>query len=86
MSPPTTWIWIPSTGCRITCGDYDGCLIVISHDRHFLNDVCTHVADIDYETVITYTGGYDDMVLAKTQIRSPHRGRATRSARRRSPS
>ena len=49
---------------------YDGCLIVISHDRHFLNDVSTHVADIDYQTVITYTGGYDDMVLAKTQIRS----------------
>jgi ATPase subunit of ABC transporter with duplicated ATPase domains len=49
--------------------NYDGCLIVISHDRHFLNEVCTHCADIDYETVITYTGGYDDMVLAKTQIR-----------------
>ena len=49
---------------------YDGTLIVISHDRHFLNDVCTHTADIDYETIITYTGGYDDMVLAKTQIRS----------------
>src|ERR1700739_213314 len=49
---------------------YEGCLIVISHDRHFLNEVCTHVAVIDYETVITYTGGYDDMVLAKTQIRS----------------
>src|SRR5207248_2527105 len=32
--------------------------------------VCTHVADIDYETVIGYTGAYDDMVLAKTQIRS----------------
>ena len=49
---------------------YVGCLIVISHDRHFLNEVCTHTADIDYETVILYTGGYDDMVLAKTQIRS----------------
>jgi ATPase subunit of ABC transporter with duplicated ATPase domains len=49
---------------------YQGCLIVISHDRHFLNSVCTHTADIDYETIITYTGGYDDMVLAKTQIRS----------------
>ncbi len=49
---------------------YEGVLVVISHDRHFLNSVCTHVADIDYETVITYTGGYDDMVLAKTQIRS----------------
>jgi ATPase subunit of ABC transporter with duplicated ATPase domains len=49
---------------------YQGTLIVISHDRHFLNEVCTHIADIDYETIITYTGGYDDMVLAKTQIRS----------------
>src|SRR5437660_12222239 len=49
---------------------YEGVLIVIAHDRHFLNSVSTHVADIDYETVILYTGGYDDMVLAKTQIRS----------------
>jgi hypothetical protein len=32
--------------------------------------VCTHIADIDYQTIITYTGGYDDMVMAKTQIRS----------------
>src|SRR5579885_2935865 len=38
---------------------YDGVLIVISHDRHFLNSVCTHIADIDYEAIITYTGGYD---------------------------
>jgi ATPase subunit of ABC transporter with duplicated ATPase domains len=49
---------------------YEGTLIVISHDRHFLNGVCTHIADIDYQTIITYTGGYDDMVLAKTQIRT----------------
>ncbi|CAN5454932.1 MAG: ATP-binding cassette domain-containing protein [Acidobacteria bacterium] len=49
---------------------YEGALIVISHDRHFLNQVCTHIADIDYQTIITYTGGYDDMVVAKTQIRS----------------
>jgi ATPase subunit of ABC transporter with duplicated ATPase domains len=50
--------------------DYEGVLIVISHDRHFLNSVCTYTADIDYETVIMYVGGYDDMVVAKTQIRS----------------
>jgi ATPase subunit of ABC transporter with duplicated ATPase domains len=49
---------------------YDGTLIVISHDRHFLNAVCTHTADIDYQTIITYVGGYDDMVVAKTQIRA----------------
>jgi len=45
-------------------------LMVISHDRHFLNSVCTHTADIDYQTIIMYPGGYDDMVLAKTQIRA----------------
>src|SRR5579863_7118726 len=50
--------------------NYKGVLIVISHDRHFLNSVCTHIADIDYQTVIMYNGGYDDMVLAKTAIRS----------------
>src|ERR1700745_1039611 len=49
---------------------YDGTLIVISHDRHFLNSVSTHTADIDYQTIITYTGGYDEMVVAKTQIRA----------------
>ena len=54
--------------------DYDGVLIVISHDRHFLNSVCTHIADIDYQTIITYTGSYDDMVVAKTQIRSQIEG------------
>ncbi|MGB0034545.1 MAG: ATP-binding cassette domain-containing protein [Candidatus Acidiferrales bacterium] len=50
--------------------EYEGVLIVISHDRHFLNDVSTHTADIDYQTVIMYNGGYDDMVVAKTAIRS----------------
>jgi ATPase subunit of ABC transporter with duplicated ATPase domains len=53
---------------------YDGVLITISHDRHFLNSICTHIADIDYETIITYTGGYDDMVMAKTQVRSQIEG------------
>src|SRR4029453_4859441 len=48
---------------------YEGTLIVISHDRHFLNAVTTHTADIDYQTIITYTGGYDEMVVAKTQLR-----------------
>jgi len=54
--------------------EYEGVLIVISHDRHFLNAICTHIADIDYETIITYTGTYDDMVVAKTQIRSQIEG------------
>jgi ATPase subunit of ABC transporter with duplicated ATPase domains len=54
--------------------NYDGVLIVISHDRHFINSICTHIADIDYQTIITYTGTYDDMVVAKTQIRSQIEG------------
>jgi len=53
---------------------YDGVLIAISHDRHFLNSICTHIADIDYETIIAYTGSYDDMVVAKTQVRSQIEG------------
>jgi ATPase subunit of ABC transporter with duplicated ATPase domains len=50
--------------------EYDGVLVTISHDRHFLNAICTHIADIDYESIITYTGGYDDMVRQKGQVRS----------------
>ena len=49
--------------------EYEAVLIVISHDRHFLNTVCTHTADIDYETIIQYVGGYDEMVVAKTSVR-----------------
>jgi len=48
---------------------YEGTLIVISHDKHFLNSVCTHIADIDYDTVILYPGNYDDMVTNKMQSR-----------------
>lgn len=49
---------------------YEGALVVISHDRHFLNEVCTKIADIDYETIIVYGGHYDDMVTAKAEARS----------------
>ncbi len=48
---------------------YTGTLIVISHDRHFLNAVTTHIADIDYQTIILYPGNYDDMREAKTSVR-----------------
>ena len=50
--------------------EYQGSLVVISHDRHFLNAVCTHIADIDYQTIIVYSGNYDDMVMQKVQARS----------------
>lgn len=49
--------------------DYAGCLIVTSHDRHFLNAVTTDIADIDYETIILYPGNYDSMIVAKSASR-----------------
>ncbi|HEY4832729.1 MAG TPA: ATP-binding cassette domain-containing protein, partial [Waddliaceae bacterium] len=48
---------------------YTGTLIVVSHDRHFLNAVTTHIADIDYDTIITYPGNYDQMIAAKSSVR-----------------
>ncbi len=44
-------------------------MIIISHDRHFLNSVCTHMADLDYNTIRVYPGNYDDYMLASTQAR-----------------
>lgn len=49
--------------------EYKGVLIVVSHDRYFLNSVTTHIADIDYETLIIYPGNYDQMLVAKTAVR-----------------
>lgn len=49
--------------------DYQGTLIVVSHDRHFLNAVTTHIADIDYDTLIIYPGNYDEMLVTKTAAR-----------------
>ncbi|MGR3912618.1 MAG: ABC-F family ATP-binding cassette domain-containing protein [Candidatus Rhabdochlamydia sp.] len=49
---------------------YRGTLIVISHDRHFLNTVTTDIADIDYDTVIIYPGNYDVMIEMKTAVRA----------------
>lgn len=44
-------------------------MIIISHDRHFLNSVCTHMADIDYGELRIYPGNYDDFMIASTQAR-----------------
>ena len=42
-------------------------MIIISHDRHFLNSVCTHMADLDYGEIRVYTGSYDEYMTAATQ-------------------
>lgn len=49
--------------------EYDATMIIISHDRHFLNQVCTHMADLDYGQIKIYPGNYDDFMLASTQAR-----------------
>jgi len=44
-------------------------MIIISHDRHFLNSVCTHMADLDYGELRIYPGNYDQYMTASTQVR-----------------
>ena len=44
-------------------------MIIISHDRHFLNSVCTHMADLDYGELRVYPGNYDEYMTASTQVR-----------------
>ncbi len=44
-------------------------IIIISHDRHFLNSVCTHMADLDYGELRLYPGNYDEYMTASTQAR-----------------
>ena len=50
--------------------DRDSTMIIISHDRHFLNAVCTHMADMDYGTLTVYAGNYDDYSLASAEARA----------------
>ena len=71
LDEPTNHLDLHSIGWleRFLMG-YRGTLIVVSHDRHFLNSVTTHIADIDYETIIFYPGNYDSMLLTKTAVRS----------------
>ncbi len=53
-----------------TLNQRESTMIIISHDRHFLNSVCTHIADLDYGELRVYPGNYDDYMLASTQARA----------------
>ena len=53
-----------------TLNERDSTMIIISHDRHFLNSVCTHMADLDYGELRVYPGNYDEYMLAATQARA----------------
>jgi len=48
----------------------DCTMVIISHDRHFLNSVCTHMADMDYGELRVYPGNYDDYMVAVTEVRA----------------
>jgi ATPase subunit of ABC transporter with duplicated ATPase domains len=53
--------------------EFEGILLFISHDKHFLNSVATHILDIDYDTIIPYTGNYDAFTLTKAQVEEQSR-------------
>lgn len=70
LDEPTNHLDLESIGwLEAFLHNYKGTLIVISHDRHFLNSITTHIADIDYETIIIYPGNYDAMVTTKTAVK-----------------
>jgi ATPase subunit of ABC transporter with duplicated ATPase domains len=71
LDEPTNNLDIHSIGwLEQTLNDYDATMVIISHDRHFLNRVCTHIADLDYQQLKIYPGNYDDFMLASTQARA----------------
>lgn len=51
-------------------GEFEGCAVVVSHDIKFLDAVCTHVLDVDYERVTTYRGNYTTFVARKAEDRA----------------
>ena len=68
--------------------DYDATMVIISHDRHFLNQVCTHMADLDFGQIKIYPGNYDDFMLASdagarsaSRPPTPRRRTASRTCR-----
>ena len=70
LDEPTNNLDIHSIGwLEKTLNAYDATMIIISHDRHFLNQVCSHIADLDYQQVKVYPGNYDDFMLASVQAR-----------------
>jgi len=61
---------------------YQGCAVVISHDHRFLDNVCTHILDIDYETVTLYSGNYTAFTTAKVEARNRKEGEIARQEKK----
>jgi ATPase subunit of ABC transporter with duplicated ATPase domains len=70
LDEPTNNLDIHSIGwLEKALNSHDATMVIISHDRHFLNQVCTHIADLDYQQLKVYPGNYDDFMLASVQAR-----------------
>jgi ATPase subunit of ABC transporter with duplicated ATPase domains len=59
--------------------EYTGCALVISHDRRFLDNVATHVLDVDYGTITLYTGNYSAFAAEKVAVRARKEAEITRA-------
>ena len=71
LDEPTNNLDIHSIGwLERALNNYDATMVIISHDRHFLNQVCTHIADLDFQQLKVYPGNYDDFMLASVQARA----------------
>jgi len=71
LDEPTNNLDIHSIGwLERILNNYDATMVIISHDRHFLNQVCTHIADLDFQQLKVYPGNYDDFMLASVQARA----------------
>ena len=69
LDEPTNNLDLPSiTWLEENLKRHEGTLVVISHDRHFLNSVCTHILDMDFGSVREFSGNYDDWYIASTLI------------------
>ena len=51
---------------------HEGTMVLISHDRHFLNAVCTHILDVDFKKIRQFAGNYDDWYIASTLVAKQH--------------
>lgn len=69
LDEPTNNLDLPSIAwLENNLKHYEGVIVVISHDRHFLNSICTHILDMDFGSVREFSGNYDDWYIASTLI------------------
>jgi ATPase subunit of ABC transporter with duplicated ATPase domains len=73
--------WRPTRAAKFLA-TYQGCAVVISHDHRFLDNVCSHILDIDYETVTLYSGNYSAFTTAKVEERERKEGEIARQEKK----